>query len=271
MFKDSHVHSTISHDGKSDYSEYLYIAQSKNVSEITFTEHLDFYDGVENSTLTELDLNKYFNMFLHNLRPGYVEGMHFGIEIGLQPDIKEKVLAAVNNYPFDFVIGSSHITCKKDMAMDKSFFEGLSRKEAYMKYFNEIYENIKIFDNEFDVYGHLDYVVRYGGYDEKIIEYSDFNEILDEILKLLIFKGKGIEVNTSGFRYNLGYAHPNAEILKRYKELGGEIITIGSDAHYANDLASNFSEVYDLLTSIGFKYFAVYHDRKPKFERIRKD
>jgi len=269
MFKDSHVHSKMSHDGKSFFKEYTDVAAKKNVDEITFTEHYDVYDGI-NTNLKELNVEYYFNIFLHDALNNYTR-VNFGLEIGLQPDIKEKVSKLVSDYPFDFIIGSSHITCKKDMAMDKSFFDGLTRKEAYLKYFNEVLENIKLYDKEFDVYGHLDYVVRYGGYDEKIIKYDEFQEVLDEILKLLIKNNKGIEVNTSGFRYNLGYAHPNIEILKRYKELGGKIITIGSDAHHYSDLASHFNEVYDLLEELGYVYYAIYHERDPKFIKIRKE
>ena len=174
----------------------------------------------------------------------------------------------VKQYPFDFVIGSSHITCKKDMAMDKSFFSGLSRKEAYLKYFEEVLENIKLY-NEFDVYGHIDYVVRYGGYSKKKIDYEEFSEVLDDILLLLIKKDKGIEVNTSGLRYNLGNPHPNFDIIRRYKHLGGKIITVGSDAHKADDIANNFNIVFDILEDIGFKEIAFYHNRKPDFYKIR--
>lgn len=154
------------------------------------------------------------------------------------------------------------------MAMDKSFFEGLTRKEAYSRYFNEVLQNIKIYD-EFDVYGHLDYVVRYGGYGIKTIEYSEFADILDAILLELIMNDKGIEINTSGLRYGLPYPHPNIEIIKRYKELGGKIITIGSDAHNSDDLAKDFDLVYDILRSLNIKEIAVFHNRIPDFICIK--
>ena len=155
------------------------------------------------------------------------------------------------------------------MSMDPTFFEGLSAKEAYMKYFNEVLENIKKYYYEFDVYGHLDYVVRYGNYGIKQINYDDFKDVLDTILMTLIRKDKGIEINTSGIRYGLNEPHPNIDIVKRYKELGGEIITVGSDAHQAKDLASHFEIVYQMLETVGYDEVAIYHHRKPDFVKIK--
>ena len=265
--KDVHVHTTISHDGKSTILEYLDIAKSKGVDEITFTEHFDIYDGLD-TKLKTLDVDYYEKEYKDKTKNSSIK-TNFGIEIGLQPDIKDKISNMVNNHEFDFIIGSSHITCKKDMAMDRSFFDGLTRYEAYLKYFKEVLENIKLYDKEFDVYGHLDYVVRYGGYSEKYISYEEFKDIIDEILINLINKGKGIEINTSGIRYGLNTTHPNIDILKRYKELGGTIITVGSDAHRIEDLAADFDLAYDMLESVGFDSVAIYHKRVPEFVKIK--
>lgn len=265
--KDCHVHTKISHDGISTIDEYINVAKEKGVDEITFTEHYHIYDGLK-TKLNTLDVEYYKNQYLKHKDDKKLK-TNFGIEIGLQPDISKQIKNMLEKYKFDFIIGSSHITCKKDMSIDKSFFEGITRREAYLKYFKEVLENIKLYTEEFDVYGHLDYVVRYGGYDIKKIEYDEFKEVLDEILINLIKKEKGIEINTSGIRYGLGMPHPNIEILKRFNELGGRIITIGSDAHNIKDLASHFDVAYDLLESAGFDEIAVFHDRKPSFIKIK--
>lgn len=266
MIKDVHVHTNLSHDGKSTISEYINKALEKGVDEITLTEHYDIYDGIK-SDLKTIDVDNYYNEYLKYKDNGLVK-LNFGIEIGLQPDISDTVKNMVKSYPFDFIIGSSHITCKKDMSKDLSFFDGLTRHEAYMKYFKEVLENIKIYNDEFDVYGHIDYVVRYGGYSEKEINYDEFKDILDEILNLLISKGKGIEINTSGLRYNLPFMHPNKDIIKRYKELGGKIITIGSDAHFDKDLAADFDLAFDTLRECGFEEYTIFHKRNPEFIKI---
>ena len=263
--KDCHVHTTLSHDGKSDIIDYLNIAKEKGVDEITFTEHYDIYDGID-TKLKTLDVDNYLREFLSKKDDSKVK-TNFGIEIGLQPDTYTKIHNMVITHDFDFIIGSSHITCKKDMAMDPSFFTGITPQEAYMKYFNEVLENIKKYYYEFDVYGHLDYVIRYG--DKQRINIKEFQDILDTILRTLIRKDKGIEVNTSGIRYGLKEPHPNIDIVKRYIELGGKIITVGSDAHRKEDLASNFVEVYSMLESIGVDEVAIYHNRRPDFEKIK--
>ena len=87
-------------------------------------------------------------------------------------------------------------------------------------------------------------------------------------MKTLIEKGKGIEINTSGYRYGLGHTHPQFELVKRYKELGGEIITVGSDAHVPEDISKDFDKAYKMLEEAGFKYLTLFTDKKPEFVKI---
>ena len=136
-----------------------------------------------------------------------------------------------------------------------------------MEYFESVLTNVKT-DVNFDVYGHLDYVVRYGPNKDAYYSYEKFADIIDEILRLLIGKGKGIELNTAGFKYGLAHAHPTEAILKRYRELGGEIITIGSDGHAKEQVAWDFHKVPDLLKTAGFDYYTVFKNRKPQFIKI---
>lgn len=263
--KDCHVHTTLSHDGISSIADYIAYAPAIGVDEITFTEHYDDYTGLD-TKLFPVNMAEYYDQYLQNHTNPKVK-INFGIEIGLQPHIVNLVNHLTNQYPLDFIIGSSHITCKKDVGSDPSFFDGYSRKENYLRYFSEVLKNILSHD-QFDVYGHLDYIVRYGNYAETKIAYQEFQEILDEILKSLIKKGKGIEINTSGFRYGLGSAHPNPDIIKRYKELGGQIITLGSDAHKIQDVCSHFPAVLDMLEQVGYQELAIYHHRSPDFIKI---
>lgn len=269
---DSHVHSKISHDGISPMSDYIENAKKYNVKEITFTEHYDNYTGL-NTNIKDLNISDYKKEYINNKNDNMVK-TNFGIEIGLRPELYEKISSIVKDNSFDFIIGSSHIVCGKDIAFDKSFFEGLNPHQAVTKYLEEVLEDIKLYKDQFDVYGHIDYVIRYiiknyGNVMTKI-DYHEFRELLDEILLSIIKADRGIEINASGIRYGLGCPHPNIEIIKRYKELGGKIITIGSDAHKVSDLASYFDIVYDMLDSIGFDEFAVYHERVPQFVKIRK-
>ena len=268
---DQHIHSKVSHDGKSSYIEYMIEAKIKKVCELTFTEHFDDYTGVD-TFLKSLSIEYYRNEY-EKYKDDDLVKTNFGIEIGLRPESYDLIFNTVKNNNFDFIIGSSHITCGKDMAYDKSFFDGLTSYQAIIKYFEEVLKNINLYKNEFDVYGHLDYVIRYvkKNYpdDLQTIFYKDFNEILDEILLSLIKNDKGLEINTSGLRYGVGSCHPNIEIVQRYKELNGKIITIGSDAHNYKDLASNYSDAVEMLESTGFKEIAVFHNRKPDFVKVK--
>ena len=269
---DQHVHSNISHDGKSNMREHMVHARSYGISEFTFTEHYDDYTGISTG-IKELDINKYREEYLKNKNDSYVK-TNYGIEIGLRPESYKKISTLVKENKFDFIIGSSHITCGKDMAYDKTFFEGLTPHDAVTKYLTEVLENVKLYKNEFDVYGHIDYVIRYiiKNYGDvmKRIEYNEFKELLDEILVSIIKMDKGIEINTSGVRYGLGTPHPNISILKRYHELGGKIITIGSDAHKADDLISDFNIAYSMLNEAGFDEIAVYHNWEPEFIKVKR-
>ena len=139
-----------------------------------------------------------------------------------------------------------------------------TEQQAYQEYFESILENLAVFDN-FDVYGHIDYVVRYGPNRNLEYSYQKYADVIDAILEKLIDMGKGIEINTGGFKYGLGHPNPTEDIIKRYHELGGEIITIGADAHKPEHVAFDFAKVPDILKAAGFQYFTVFEKRKPAF------
>ena len=181
-------------------------------------------------------------------------GVLFGVELGLMDYLAPRLREYVGAWNFDFVIGSSHLVGGVDPYYPE-YFEKYGDHNGILRYFESILANIRTFDG-FDVYGHLDYNVRY------------CRAKADEILKTLISMGKGIELNTAGLKYGLGWAHPHPEILKRYRELGGEMITVGSDGHKAEHYAWEFDKAEDILRDAGFKYYAVFRGRKPEFVRI---
>ena len=123
-------------------------------------------------------------------------------------------------------------------------------------------QNINTFDN-FDVYGHIDYVARYISDSSYEYSYEQFKEKIDYILKLLIEKGKGIEINTGGYRSKLNAPNPCVDIVKSYNKLGGKIITVGSDAHKIDDFSSDFDKIPNILSQCNFDYYNVFSKRKP--------
>ena len=135
-----------------------------------------------------------------------------------------------------------------------------------MKSYEEILKVAQL--NMFDCLAHLDYPKRYMALHHLRVKPSDYIDIIEEILKTVIKNGKGIEVNCSGIRHRVSEPLPNLEILKLYKSLGGEIITVGSDAHRIEHVAENIKEAYEILEAAGFDYITVFDKRIPKHIKV---
>ncbi|WP_315168044.1 histidinol-phosphatase HisJ family protein [Metaclostridioides mangenotii] len=263
MYKaDSHVHTRFSNDGRDHIYKMIERAIDLGVKYLTLTDHLEY-----NKDKFSLDFNNYINKILE-CKEKYKNEINLltGVEVGYQRVVKDEIDVIINSYPFDFVLCSTHTIDNKHVSRDE-YFENLTQLESYTKYYESIVSTVREYNN-FDIYGHLDYVRRYGQYRKSKYVYDDYKNILDEVLKEILLAGKGIEINTSGYRYKVDSTHPSIEVLKRYKELGGEIITIGSDAHRSEDICRDFDKVYEILNYIGYKYICIYEDRKPKFLKI---
>ena len=270
VFADTHVHSTYSGDGKATIDEMVQKAISLGMKQICFTEHNDFdYPYAEGDKPDMFLLNVDAYLFdLLRAREKY-EGqikILFGMELGLVPEIKRKNLILAKSHDFDYIIGSSHLCHGRDPYYP-DFYEGREEKAAYREYFESILENVKGY-TQYDVYGHLDYVVRYGPTQNQNYSYADYADVIDEILRILVENEKGLEVNTGGFRCGIGTTNPCHDIIRRYRELGGEIITIGSDAHETKYLQDHFDDAADMLKAIGFKYYTVFENRIPEFFKL---
>ena len=146
-------------------------------------------------------------------------------------------------------------------------FEGRTDAEVYEEYFLETLENVKRFSG-FQTLGHLDYVVRYGARQAEEYSYSRYADIIDEILKILVQRGCGLELNTGGIKYGLGFPNPHPDILRRFRELGGDIVTVGADAHRPEHVGYAFEQVREYLKNAGFAYVAEFQGRKPEFIKI---
>ena len=263
MFWDQHMHCNFSGDSDALPEDMIKAGIAHGLSGICFTDHLDF-DYPEEPNIFLLDFDNYFKA-LSDLREKYADkiSVNIGIELGLQPQAAGQNLAIAEKYPFDFIIGSSHVVNHMDPYYPE-FFAERNEDEAYMEYFESVLENIN-FCVDFDVYGHIDYVVRYGPNKNAFYTYEKFKDIIDEILTQLISKGKGIEVNTGGFKYGLGHPNPTEDIIRRYRELGGEIITMGADAHVPEYVAYEFDKTAQIIKNCGFKYYTVFKNRKAEF------
>ena len=147
------------------------------------------------------------------------------------------------------------------------FWEGKSIKEAVMSYFEAILRNVTTYEN-YDVYGHLDYIRRYIPDKEYVYVDNDFYEITEMIFKNIIFKGKGIELNTRALTSGITNFIPTITLLKRFRDLGGEIVTLGSDSHYVKNLGYAFTTAKDILINTGFRYVTTFEHRTPSFIKL---
>lgn len=265
---DFHLHTHFSSDSKSTPESMVQAAINAGLSSICFTDHNDFdYPAEHGKTMFQLDLDCYMKEMteLKNQYKGILP-IYIGIEQGLQKHLAFKINSYGKEYDFDFIIGSSHLVNGTDPYY-KDYWDGISSKEGIEKYFISILENIKTCD-KFDVYGHIDYIIRYVPNKDFIYNYLDYSDTIHEVLSLLIQKGKGIEINTSGLKYGLNQVHPCIEIIRKYKELGGDIITLGSDGHCPEHLAYDFNIIPEILKSCGFDYYTIFKNRKPEFIKI---
>lgn len=265
MLWDTHMHTHFSGDSESSPEVMVRAAKELGLPGICFTDHLD-WDYAGEPGIFDLDLDACLPAYRKLAEEEKDIIICAGVELGLQPHLADRLKEMMSKYTFDFVIGSSHMAHSYD-PIDPRYFEGKEEDDAYTEYFESILENIAVFQ-DFDVYGHIDYVVRYGPNRNKFYTYEKFSDILDEILKTLISLGKGIEINTGGFKYGLGHPNPTEAILKRYRELGGEMITIGADGHKPEHVAYDFDKVPPILKEAGFEYYTVFKERKPEFIKL---
>jgi len=190
-----------------------------------------------------------------------------GIEIGLQPHTIEDAAAFVNGYRFDTIIASVHFVDGIDPYHDH-YYDIRDIKMAYGRYLETIYYCITKFAN-FDVLGHYDYITRYAPYRERVILYSRFKDILDQILTFLAREGKALEINTNTYREKNGATpYLDVNVLKRFKEVGGEIVTLGSDAHDSWRIGEKFVQYSEIIKDCGFRYIAHFQNREAQFTSI---
>ncbi len=276
ILADYHVHSDFSSDSQTPMEQMIEKAVELGLKRLCFTDHMDFdYPAVGDYNF-EFDPDEYVNKLM-KLKKQYETQLLLltGIELGLQPHLAGRLNRLTSSYPFDFIIGSSHVVDRVDPYYPE-YWDNKSKDQGIQRYFETIIENCKVFQG-FHVYGHIDYIIRYvpdrlnDNYKlgkKADYSYQDYTDLLDEVLKTMIASGKGIEINTAGLKYRLGFPHPKKEIIMRYKELGGELITIGSDAHRPEHLCYDFQLLPELLKHMGFQYYAVFEQGKPLYEKL---
>jgi histidinol-phosphatase (PHP family) len=262
---DYHIHTNYSIDAKDSIFEVCESAIRKGLKEIAITDHFEptimdqrCQDYRPNDSWVEII--KANEIFKGKLK------IKMGVELGQPHLFLNTSKQLVNSVPYDYVIGSAH---KFPSGVDVSQidYSNITLEDACHLYINQIKQLVEQAD--FDCVGHIDLIKRYGAnhYNTRITLMTQY-ELLKEVFKILISKGKGIEINTSGIRQAPKEAMPGIDVLKLYRELGGEILTIGSDAHNSKDVAEGIEIGIEIAKQAGFNNLTLFSNRIPKWISI---
>jgi histidinol-phosphatase (PHP family) len=259
---DYHMHSEFSIDCAVPVADRCEQAIALGLSEICITDHCDYYPLEPSSgyydpvaCLAEIERCR-------ELYAGRVT-LRAGIEIGEGHLSTAEVAALTAAHQYDFIIGSLHWV-GEGMVMDETFFwDGRQEREAYETYYSELLAMVD--GGGFDVIGHLDVPKRLGFVVYGSYASGDYEEPIRAVLKKAIERGVGIEINTGTARRSVGEFSPPLDVLRWYRELGGEILTIGSDAHYPDQMAYRFDEIPEMLEEAGFTAVTCFEGREPRF------
>lgn len=255
---DYHMHSVVSFDGHDTGLDMAMAAKERGLKEICFTDHMDYTPEMD----MVFDIAAYNAEYDQLQVPGLL--IRRGMEFGLTPDNAAQLKADLTRRHFDFVLGSVHLIDGVDVYFSEYWEE--RGYEAGLKLFLErTLECVRVHE-DYDVLGHLTYVSKARGIpDHSLIRYADHKVILDEILRQLVRREKGMELNTSGID-RCGGPLPTLDYFQRFHELGGKIVTVGSDAHDTRRAGQYTHEMTAELKKI-FGYVCTFEDRRPVFHR----
>lgn len=288
MLADYHVHTEFSDDSDELMEHQLARGCELGLDEICFTDHVDYGikkdwaegnlpmrggDGVsipkdQLRPIANVDYPRYFEKISRLQREwaGRIT-IKKGLELGVQTITVEKNQKLFDRYrhELDFILLSMHQVDNKEF-WTGDFQHGRTQREYTEAYYMEIYETMRAF-RDFSCLSHLDLIVRYSP--EPHVPFKENRDLIAAILEEAIKGGHGIELNTSSWHYGLKDTMPSRDILRLYKDLGGTVLTIGSDAHWTKYLADHMKDAREILSNeIGFKYFCTFDKMQPKFHRF---
>ncbi|WP_445490899.1 histidinol-phosphatase HisJ family protein [Niallia sp. 03133] len=255
---DYHHHSNHSFDSKADMEEICENAIKLGVKEICFTEHFSVNPKVP--TFGYMNWEKYLsaikncqNKFNAQLK------IKIGIELCEPHLMQEEYKQVLTDIPLDFILGSVHNIEESTL---RKYMNAFPEKDIYELYFLELYDMIQLAD--IDVIAHFDLMKRYAYKTVGFYSFEKYKSIITEILKTAIKRGIGLEINTSGLRTELQESLPSKDTLSLYRQLGGELLTIGSDSHFVETVGSHFEDAVLLAKECGFTHLYTYEKRNPQ-------
>lgn len=259
---DYHTHTAFSDDCDVPMETMIQGAIRCGIEELAITDHYD--PGYEDPEFPfTLDFEAYHKALLE-AEKRYAGQLTIikGMEIGIMDTQYEESRRRIRQFPYDIIIGSFHCLGSDDLyRYDFSKVDGPAKLEEFYTYVNKCLKEYM----DYDIAGHLTIIDRYIG---KIYDYRPYMDIIEDTLKAIIYNGKGLEINTSSFKYGTGIWLPREEVLKLYRELGGEILTFGSDSHDPEHFRDHFEQAQELAKSLGFRYQCTFRQRKPEFHKL---
>ncbi|MGC1122373.1 MAG: histidinol-phosphatase HisJ family protein [Candidatus Methanofastidiosia archaeon] len=243
---DYHIHSLFSIDGSSHPKDYVCSAVDHGLEEIGFSEHVDLDPTL--GGYNYLDYPLYVET-LEQLRVEFPVTIKRGIEVSYQKHLEPSIRDYLSSTACDYVIGSVHEV--NGVSMDDTFLEHTTP----YPYFEAV--EAMAASRMIDVVGHLEYFKRWGG------DYSssDYKSAILPVLQTIVEKTLVLEVNTSGLRHPVCDTYPSLSVLEWYRALGGALITLGSDAHEASQVAFQFEPLLLQLKKIGFDRVVTFESR----------
>jgi histidinol-phosphatase (PHP family) len=243
---DYHLHSHFSIDSSTPLEAFFPEVVKCGLLEIGFSEHVDLDPHLEG--YNALDFREY-RRELTRIRNAFPVPVRCGMEVSYQSTREDSITQYLASRPCDYVIGAVHEV--NGRTMDHTFYEVSSPGE----YFAEVRKLVS--SGLCDIVGHLEYFKQWGGY-----HWSQYEGDLTEIFQVMIERELVLEINTAGFRHGCGEPYPSFEIQQLYKNLGGNLISLGSDAHHEYHLAFQFPWVIQRLKAMGFNELACFENRQ---------
>jgi len=267
LVPDFHVHSNFSPDSSMLREEAVRTALQIGITSLCFTEHMDLGHHME-------DFNRIpdFEDMHHSLKELQEQfpelSLYCGLEAGYLSSTAKETAAVLASQTLDYVILSTHCVDGIDCYLPE-FKRNMNKVTAYTRYLATLYESITddCLTDYYDCIGHIGYIAKCRHFKENELPYDFAPKLFDEILSLIIKRGKGIEVNTSGID-KVGHPLPHPSIICRYRELGGKIITLGSDAHTTDRVGKHIADTQKLVKTCGFDEVAVFEKHEPKFYKL---
>ena len=255
---DYHMHSRVSFDARDTGLAMALAAKERGLTEICFTDHIDYTP----------DMDMVFDTAVYNAEyddlqvPGLL--IRRGMEFGLTPDNMDQLKIDLGRRHFDFVLGSVHLVDGVDIYMEP-YWADKDYDTAIRLHLESTLEAVRAHE-DYDVLGHLTYISKCGANPQKeLLRYEDHKVIMDEIMGELVKRGKGMELNTSGID-RCGGSLPTLDYFQRFYELGGKIVTVGSDSH---DVARAGQYTHEMVAELKkiFGYVCTFEDRRPIFHK----